>query len=58
MSVVNRWADHTLYEDERWWALQEAHKLKQWDVMLQLAEHGLTDAETMLIRKQLVESGD
>jgi hypothetical protein len=57
-SVVKRWADHTLYEDERWWALQEAYKHKQWDVMLQLAEHGLTDAETMLIRKQLVESGD
>jgi hypothetical protein len=56
--VVKQRADHTLYEDERWWALQEAYKHQQWDVMLQLAEYGLTEVETMLVRKQLVESAD
>jgi hypothetical protein len=56
--VVKQRADHTLYEDERWWALQEAYKHQQWDVMLQLAEHGLTEVDTMLVRKQLVGSAD
>jgi hypothetical protein len=28
-SVVKRWADLTLYLDQRWWALQEAYKHKQ-----------------------------
>jgi protoheme ferro-lyase len=45
--VVKQWADHTLYLDQRWWALQEAYKHKQWSVMLLLADHGLNEIELM-----------
>ena len=44
-SVVRRWADHTLYDDQRSWALAEAFKEKQWGVLLRLADHGLTESE-------------
>ncbi|XP_070176384.1 uncharacterized protein [Littorina saxatilis] len=53
-SVVNRWADHTLYDDQRWWALKEAFKEKQWEVYLLLADHGLTEVEVMHVHHQLV----
>ena len=29
-SAVKRWADHSLYDDQRGWALEEAFQEKQW----------------------------
>jgi hypothetical protein len=44
-AFVERWADHSLLHEERWWAMEEAYKEKQWSVMLTLADHGLTDMQ-------------
>ncbi|XP_070177384.1 uncharacterized protein [Littorina saxatilis] len=44
-SAVKRWADHTLYDDQRLWALGEARQEKRWDVYLKLADHGLSEWE-------------
>jgi hypothetical protein len=44
-AFVERWADHSLFHEERWWAMEEAYKEKQWSAMLTLADHGLTDVQ-------------
>ncbi|XP_070180150.1 uncharacterized protein [Littorina saxatilis] len=53
-NAVKQWTDHTLYDDQRWWALKEAYKEKQWEVYLLLADHGLTEVEVMHVHHQLV----
>ncbi|XP_070186453.1 uncharacterized protein [Littorina saxatilis] len=53
--AVKRWADHTLYDDQRWWALQEAFKEKQWGVFLMLADHGLKEVELMNVHHRLAQ---
>jgi len=56
--IVKQWADHTLYDDQRWWALDEAYKEKQWDVMLRLADHGLAELELTKVTNRLIRSAD
>ena len=57
-AVVQQWADHSLYDDQRGWALQEAFREKRWDVFLQLADHGLTDSEARRVHYRLAKYAD
>ena len=57
-SVVKRWADHSLYDDQRGWALEEAFRDKQWDVFLQLADYGLMESELMCVHYRLAKHAD
>ena len=56
--AVMQWADHSLYDDQRGWALGEAFKEKQWDALLLLADHGLTKSELMGVHYRLARYGD
>jgi hypothetical protein len=57
-SVVKQWADHTLYDDQRWWAAQQAYVNKRWDVMLLLTDHGLTEAQVTAVHYRLALHAD
>ena len=57
-SAVKRWADHSLYDDQRGWALKEAFQEKQWDVFLLLADYGLVVSELMCVHSRLAKYAD
>ena len=56
--AVKRWADHSLYDDQRGWALEEAFQEKQWDVFLLLADYGLVESELMCVHYRLAKHAD
>ncbi|XP_070186291.1 uncharacterized protein [Littorina saxatilis] len=45
LSFIGHMTNHTLYDDQRGQALKAAFEGKEWDVFLQLAEHGLLERE-------------
>ena len=57
-SAAKRWADHSLYDDQRGWALEEAFQEKQWDVFLLLADYGLVESELMCVHYRLAKHAD
>ena len=57
-SAVKRWADHSLYDDQSGWALEEAFQEKQWDVFLLLAVYGLVESELMCVHYRLAKYAD
>ena len=57
-SAVKRWADHSLYDDQRGWALEEAFQEKQWEVFLLLADYGLVESELMCVHYRLAKHAD
>nr|KAG5702014.1 hypothetical protein BaRGS_015749 [Batillaria attramentaria] len=48
-------ADHSLYDDQRGWALGEALNERQWDVVVVLAEHGLTGDQLRKVYRQVAK---
>ena len=56
--LVQRLSDHSLYDDQRLWALEEAYAEKQWMAYLLLADHGLTMIELMRVHQRLVQFAD
>ncbi|KAK7490281.1 hypothetical protein BaRGS_00018442, partial [Batillaria attramentaria] len=56
--VVKQLANHSLYDDQRGWALGEAFSDKQWDVLMVLADHGLTDDQLRKVHRQVAKHAD
>nr|KAG5695611.1 hypothetical protein BaRGS_032251 [Batillaria attramentaria] len=56
--IVKELADHSLYDDQRGWALGQALYDKQWDVMVVLADHGLTDEQLRKVYRQVAKHAD
>ncbi|KAK7090892.1 hypothetical protein V1264_010631 [Littorina saxatilis] len=56
--AVRQLADHTLYDDERGWALGQAMYSGQWRVFLMLAHHGLNKDQRRRVYRQVAKHGD
>nr|KAG5695610.1 hypothetical protein BaRGS_032250 [Batillaria attramentaria] len=56
--IVKELADHSLYDDQRGWALGQALYDKQWGVMVVLADHGLTDEQLRKVYRQVAKHAD
>nr|KAG5694484.1 hypothetical protein BaRGS_014215 [Batillaria attramentaria] len=50
-------ADHTVYDDQRDWALGETYR-KQWEVFMVLADHGLTEDQLRRVHRQVAKNAD
>ncbi|KAK7093497.1 hypothetical protein V1264_007238 [Littorina saxatilis] len=56
--AVSQLADHSLYDDERGWALGQAMYSGQWRVFLMLAQQGLNKDQRRRVYRQVAKHGD
>nr|KAG5693191.1 hypothetical protein BaRGS_014081 [Batillaria attramentaria] len=57
-TIVKQLADHSLYDDQRDWALGEALRERQMAVFMLLADHGLTEDQLRRVYRQVAKHAD